>query len=51
MKKLILIFLLTSSVGLSQTTDEDYDALLKKSPFITVFIVINESFMPYDKFL
>lgn len=33
MKKLILLFLLTSSVGLSQTTDEDYDALLKKSPF------------------
>ena len=33
MKKFLLILLMTSSVGFSQTEDEDYNALLKKSPF------------------
>lgn len=32
MKKFLLL-LLTSSVGFSQTSDEDYQVLLKKSPF------------------
>ena len=33
MKKFLLILLMTSSVGFSQTADEDYNSLLKKSPF------------------
>lgn len=33
MKKLVLLFLLTTAFGYSQTTDQEYDALTKKSPF------------------
>ena len=33
MKKLVLLFLLTTAFGYSQTTDQVYDALMKKSPF------------------
>ena len=33
MKKLVLLFLLTTAFGHSQTTDQEYDVLKKKSPF------------------
>ena len=33
MKKLVLLFLLTTAFGYSQTTDQEYDVLKKKSPF------------------
>ena len=33
MKKLVLLFLLTTAFGFSQTTDQEYDMLKKKSPF------------------
>lgn len=33
MKKLLLLFLFTAALGFSQTTDQEYDALIKKSPF------------------
>lgn len=33
MKKLVLLFLLTTAFGFSQTTDQEYDVLKKKSPF------------------
>jgi AhpD family alkylhydroperoxidase len=33
MKKIVLLFLFTTALGFSQTTDEEYDALTKKSPF------------------
>ena len=33
MKKLVLLFLLTTVFGFSQTSDQEYDVLKKKSPF------------------
>ena len=33
MKKLVLLFLLITAFGYSQTTDQEYDVLRKKSPF------------------
>ncbi|MEK9603757.1 MAG: carboxymuconolactone decarboxylase family protein [Flavobacteriaceae bacterium] len=33
MKKLVLLFFLTTALGFSQTTDQDYEALTQKSPF------------------
>ena len=33
MKKLVLLFLLITAFGYSQTTDQEYDVLKKKSPF------------------
>ena len=33
MKKLVLLFLLMTAFGYSQTSDQEYDALTKKSPF------------------
>ena len=33
MKKIVLLFLLTTSFGFGQTTDQEYDALIKRSPF------------------
>lgn len=33
MKKLVLLFLLTTAFGYSQTKDQEYDVLKKKSPF------------------
>ena len=33
MKKLVLLFLLTTAFGFSQTIDQEYDVLKKKSPF------------------
>lgn len=33
MKKFLLIFLFTTAFGYSQTPDQEYDALLNKSPF------------------
>lgn len=33
MKKIVLLFLFTTALGFSQTTDEEYEALTKKSPF------------------
>ncbi len=33
MKKITILFLLITALGYSQTTDQEYDALTKKSPF------------------
>ena len=37
MKKILLLFMLTTILGFSQTTDQDYEALIKKSPFNSMY--------------